>query len=50
MALMNKRQSGFSGATTVRSLMLLGVVALGAWHLWCTLDVGSIVEDVADAL
>jgi len=44
------RRRSSKALTTARSALILGALALGAWHLWCTFDIATLVEDVADNL
>ncbi|ORY31021.1 hypothetical protein BCR39DRAFT_102113 [Naematelia encephala] len=44
------RKSPGLGPMTFRSVALLVVVAVCSWHLWATLDIGAVVDDVVEAL
>jgi hypothetical protein len=45
--ILHGRQKGGRAGTTAKGLLLCGVVVLGAWHLYMSLDVTSLVDDVA---
>ncbi|KAK1921550.1 hypothetical protein DB88DRAFT_512825 [Papiliotrema laurentii] len=45
-SMISGRSQGNVG-TTLRSVLLLGALCLGAWHLYTSLDMSTLVEDAA---
>ncbi|WWD21493.1 hypothetical protein CI109_105979 [Kwoniella shandongensis] len=50
MAFLHPKPKNAATMLSIRSMILIGVVVLGGWHLWSTLELGGLVEEAFEII